>query len=532
MPKSMVQQKESLGRRSARTFSVLTIGRTVSLLVGIFSIIVIARLLGPSSYGIFTLAYAFFLLITAASNFGFGQYLTKHLSEAEDKKDKIAFSKALSSGFLGCVIVGFLLTFLGIGISGFVASLFPASGITQTILVLASAMIFFSMMYGTSNYALIGAGKNAAAASLEIFENVVLLVVSVALIELGYGVSGAIIGMLVSYIAAGVIGTAMIFSFAHKHMHVSPNWPTLKEVKSAFAFSLPIATNNFLSNSVVAFATLVLGFFVSAYALGNFGIANRARTIVSVFYITAAVTMVPTLTLAIARDEKSARANRLSLVYNKGFVLSILASVPIIAYIGVFSKPLIYLLISTNFSSAPLYLSLISLGTIIGLLGVYATSLFIASGKTSKLLHYSLMYTIIELVALAIMVPLWGVLGAIIALFFVGGIAADYLFLRGTKTVLGLDIDYHKLSRALMSNLALAVIFALGLFAASFAVELVYGLFAMLIAYPFFLVLFKSVDEEDLRIVDDAIQKLPALRTALGPMLAYLNFLERNLPSI
>ncbi len=525
----MAKRRESLGRRSARTFSVLTLGRTLSLLIGIFSIIIIARLLGPDGYGIFTIAFAFFSLVSAASNFGFGQYLIKHISESEDRHDREVFARVLSAGLASVVIIGLVLTVFGIGISGIVASVLHLPGVTSTILIISASIVFFAMMYGSTDYALIGAGKNSTAVALEIFENIVLLVAGVALVLLGYGASGAIAGILISYITAGAIGTYLIFRFARRSMHANIRMPTIADMRSAFKFALPIAGNNFLNNSMPSFTTLVLGFFVSAYVLGNFGIAMRARTILSTFYVTAAVTLIPTLTIAISRENKKKGSGKLELVYNKSMVYSVLASVPIIAYLGVYSTPLIYLLISQNFGSAPLYLSLIALGTIIGVVGVYATSMFIAKARTSKLILYTGMCTVVQLGSLAILVPPFGVLGAIVSLFFVESILCDFLFLRGARTVLGLRTDYRSLLRAFASNLALAVAFALGLYLSSFALQLAYGVFALLFIYPFFLALFRSIDREDMSILHDATAKLPALRFALNPMLSYFGFLISHL---
>ncbi|MDE1855202.1 MAG: polysaccharide biosynthesis protein [Candidatus Micrarchaeota archaeon] len=524
----MASKRESLGSRSARTFSVLTVGRTLSLLIGILSIIIIARLLGPNGYGIFTIAFAFFSLVSAASNFGFGQYLIKHISESEDRGDREAFARVLAAGLASVVVVGLLLSLFGIAISGIVASLLHLPGVTPTILIVAAATVFFSMMYGSTDYALIGAGKNSTAVFVEVFENIVLLVAGVALILLGYGAAGAMAGILVSYMTAGAVGTFLILRFARRNMRVKVNVPSASDMKSAFKFALPIGGNNFLNNSMPSFATLVLGFFVSAYQLGNFGIAMRARTILSTFYITAAVTLIPTLTIAIARETKKERG-KLEVVYNKSMEYSVLASVPIISYLGVYSTPLIYLLISQNFGSAPLYLSLIALGTVIGVVGVYATSMFIAKGRTTKLLAYTGMCTIVQLISLAILVPTWGVLGAIVSLFFVESVVCDYLFLRGARTVLGLNTDYNKLARAFASNIALGVAFALGFYFSNYALQLVYGVAILVFVYPLFLALFGSINKDDMSILHDATEKLPALRFALSPALSYVRFWVNHL---
>ncbi len=190
----MKEEKESLGSRSARTFSVLGIGRVVGLLLGVITVIIVARMLEPAGYGIYTLAFAFFMLIGATNNFGFGVYLAKHLAEYEEKNDKESFRKSLSSGYLSVAVIGILLSLLGIACSGVLASLLSSTGIQASTFALASTVIFFFMLYGTSDYALIGLGKNTVAVIVENLENVVLLVASVVLIGMGYGPNGAIAG--------------------------------------------------------------------------------------------------------------------------------------------------------------------------------------------------------------------------------------------------------------------------------------------------------------------------------------------------
>ncbi len=523
----MKEGTESLGSRSARTFSVLAAGRAISLLLGILAIIVVARLLGPQDYGVFTLAFAFFSLLSATSNFGFGNYLAKFLSESEDKRDKEGFARALASGYLWIIIIGILLTLLGIAISGWVASLFQTSGVSEFTLMLASTIIFFSMVYGTSDWALIGVGKNAAAITLEVAENIVLLAASVALIMLGYGPNGAIAGLLISYVFASLLGTYLIFRFAHRRMHAKIAWPGFKDLRDSLRFSFPVAMSNLLSNGVVNFAILFLGFFVSAYAIGNYGIAARASDGLSVFYGTAAVTLVPILSIAAVRSGKKRR--RYEFVYNKTLLYSILTTVPLIIYLGVFSTPIIYLLVTHAFGSAPFYMSLIALGIVIGTVGIFTSMLFVARGKTSKLLVYGMITAAFQLLALLILTPLWGVTGEIIAVFFVGGIVSDYLFLRGVRKTLGVRTDYGKLARAFASVVVLALTFSLGLLSPNFAVELIYGLVVLLEVYPVFLVLLRVIEKSDIETIERSVKRLQALSAIVTPLINYFNFLIYHL---
>lgn len=508
---------------------MLTIGRMASLLIGIASIVVIARLLGPSQLGVYTLAFAFYSLLWSASNFGFGVYLTKHLAEHADSRDSRKLSVALNVGYLSVTCIGIVLALVGVGASGYAAALFHGSVANPGIFVLAAVAIFFSMLYGTSDYALIGLGKNAAVIVMEIGENAILLAASVLFILMGFGASGAIAGLLVSYIAAGVAGTWFVFRVASREMGFRFGLPTKKELGDAFKFSLPVAASNAVGygGALLGFAPLLLGVFVSTTVLGNFQIASKASSAISVFCMTAANAILPTLSIALARERKGGRGRGVEEVYNKTLLYSMIITVPMIVWLGVFAGPLIYLFFSPSFGAAPLYLSLMALGTILGLLGIYATTLFWAVGKTSRLFYYTAIAMVVQAIALLILTPLWGAVGNIFAVFFVGSIATDLLLIRGARTDLGIRTRYGRLVRVFASNAALAAILALGLLAQNPLVELVYGLAAAAAIYPPLLAVTGAVDRKDIALLAELAKKLPALNPVAGPAIGYLKFLMR-----
>jgi O-antigen/teichoic acid export membrane protein len=206
-----------------------------------------------------------------------------------------------------------------------------------------------------------------------------------------------------------------------------------------------------------------------------------------------------------------------------------LATIPLITYIGVYATPLIYLFISQDFSSAPMYLMLIALGTVINLAGTYVTNLFVSKGKTRQLLSYSVIATVAQIIALVILVPAWGAIGAIIAIFFVGSIANSYLFLKGAERILKVKTYGGKLARAFASNAVLALVMEAGLIMGNFLAQLVYGAVVMLLAYPPLLVVFGIIERRDLETLEVSVERVPALKFAIGPALSYFKILMRYL---
>lgn len=525
----MAEARETLGRRSARTFSVLTLGRIASLIIGIASIVVIARMLGPSQLGVYTLAFAFYSLLWSASNFGFGVYLTKHLAEHSDSRDSRRFSAALNVGYLSVGAIGLVLALAGVGASGYAAALFHGSVSGPGIFVLAAAAIFFSMLYGTSDYALIGLGKNSAAIAMEIGENVVLLAASVLLILAGFGAAGAIAGLLISYVVAGIAGTGFVFWVASREMGFRFSLPTRKEIGKAFRFSLPVAASNVVGSggALLGFAPLLLGIFVSTTVLGNFQVASKAGAAIALLCSTAGNAILPTLSIALARERRGGKGSGVGEVYNKTMLYSMAATVPLIVYLGVFAGPLVYVFFSPSFGSAPLYLSMMALGTIIGLLGLYATTLFVAVGKTSRLFYYTAAALAVQVAALVALTPYWGAAGNIFAVYFIGSAVTDFLLIRGARTSLGVRTRYGKLLRMFAANAALAAVLALGLLLGNPFLELAYGLAAGAVIYPPLLALSGAVNWDDIKLLAESVKGLPALDSIAGPVITYLKVFVR-----
>ena len=65
MKKGKPDYNESLGKRSTRVLSSLFVGRFIATIIAGITFIVVARLLGPSDYGIYTLAVGIYSFIGA-----------------------------------------------------------------------------------------------------------------------------------------------------------------------------------------------------------------------------------------------------------------------------------------------------------------------------------------------------------------------------------------------------------------------------------------------------------------------------------
>ncbi|MGC8671835.1 MAG: oligosaccharide flippase family protein [Candidatus Micrarchaeia archaeon] len=467
---------QSLGKRLVSTGAGVLLGNFSGFVIGLVTIIVVARLLGPSGYGTYTIAVSYYLLIDAASSYGFGQFLNKHLIQYSDNKKKLL--ETASSGLILSLAFGVLTMGIGLGVGFVIASAYAKAGITFFSLALASLVILFAVPFGSMTGALIGLGKAKLMAIATIIENSVQLVAGILLIILGYGANGAVAGIVLGYLCGFVYGAYAIFKFFGFGNFLKA-LPSKSSLSYAFRFSMPLAITNIMGSSVTQFSALLLGIYVTSALVGNYGIATRSTFALNALYATFYLTLLSGFSFVIANDRKHvARA------YSSLMLYSLVVSLPFLVFIAALSKPIVFLLFSSRYAYAPLYLSLIALGAVILILGKFASSLLVAGNETGKVMLYSAISVVAQLAFLLVLVPVFKVIGAIIAIFFLGSIVYTAIFLFGVSRLISARFNGMLVLKAFLANTILGLVLLFGNLIGSNAIALVYGVLVLILLYP------------------------------------------------
>ncbi|MDE1825229.1 MAG: oligosaccharide flippase family protein [Candidatus Micrarchaeota archaeon] len=505
----MAFEKESIGRRATRTFFASVTGKVLALIITTVTLIAVARLLGPSSYGVYTVAIGYSALIGAVAQFGIASYFDRNISYMSYKRDAKGMGQVIGNGYVIIIAIAIVLMSVGIALSGYLpGTLLSNSGIKQLTLILVSVDLFFTTIWGASYSALIGFGKGRNASIDLVLLGSVQLIVGVGLIYQGFGVNGAVSGILLGDMLGFLLTSYHTYSALKDHGRIMVRLPNISGVRNTLIFALPLAANNFLLNGVSNFGVLFLSAFAPAYILGNFGTALKGLAMMSVVYGTLAIVLIQSFS-TIIHVKKS---RDLQGVYNKTITYSLLLNLPMVAFVAVFSAPLIYLLLTSKFSLAPLYLLLIALGTSIGIMNSFTSSFFVASGKTGKLMKISLVAVLIQLFFLVVLVPAYGAVGAIVALYIIGSITTFALFARGLLVHFKIKPDYRKLLNLFVANAAMGMLLLPILMIHGYAIEIALGIAGVLLLYPPLLVLFRAIDSVVLRNVEHLVEMMPGVR--------------------
>ncbi len=518
----MAEERENLGVISARLLSSLYLGQALGVIVTVMTLILVTRLLGASNYGVYTFAFGFSALVDLVGNFGIGTYFGRNLARHLYRKDTGEIVHTLVTGYSLLIPISLFFTILGIAISPYVAGvLFRSLGISPLTLMLASSIIFFSTFESTAVQALIGLTKGKLASFVGVFTDIVQLAASVLLILSGRGVDGAIAGMLIGYAAGAVIALCLILRVISRLGPISLKLPSKSEIRHALTFVVPMSLNNVLNLSMANFAVIYLSLFVSKVTLGNYGAALKGLAFIAVFYSTASTALLPLFTTAQA-SHKEGKANG---TYNKLILYSLMVTLPFIVYIAVMAKPGAGLLLPGSFDNTGFYFSLIALGSLIDAFQYYISNLLISNGFTTPLVKTLVVSTILQFIAVIFLVPRFGVLGAIAAIFFIGSTTESILFIRLSMRLMNFRLDYRKTLLLFASNILLTIPLALSLLLKSKILALAAGGVILLISYPALIAALGVIDGSDLRLARGISEKIPLLRLPVSLLAKYLGFL-------
>jgi len=502
------------GSRAASTASYLAFSGVFTTIVYGLAFIAIARLLGPSSYGIYAIAVSIAGAFGAVGNFGVATYFERHITMLALRKNR-ELSLTVASGLLLIVLLGSAITIIGLVFSGLLSAAIFHSTSYVLVLYVALVSIVFSMLYGVSHGALIGFNDGKGSAAVSIIYTLTQTFVSVGLVLYGYGVLGAVTGLLAGLVLGSIAALARISR--HMHVGISINMAEFaKRIKSILSFSLPIAGSNFMAALPSNIAVVLMGVYTLASTVGNYSVAARVASILGVF-TGSFIVLLPFFSGIIATGKSK---EELSSTFSYVLYFMFLFSMPLFLFFIVFAHAIMYT-VFPNYESVYVYIILMALGTLVSLFGMPASSFVLSKAKVTKVLAFSSITGITELVLLFLLIPMFGVYAAIAVLYFVGTALTAYLYLNEAKKE-GIALRFGKLYRVLATGAMLLVVFLLVLLLpVDSTAKLAVGFVLLFAVYPPALVFARALQRSDFGTIRSVTHTVPVLGKVISALLAY-----------
>ncbi|MFQ6053120.1 MAG: oligosaccharide flippase family protein, partial [Candidatus Bathyarchaeia archaeon] len=261
-------------------------------------------------------------------------------------------------------------------------------------------------------------------AAVNVFQGLIKGVSAPLLVYLGFGVSGAVIGIVLSYLFAAPVGLLLAFFSSPRRARVEMEPPdTWRSLRLMLAFGLPL----FLGGLVAGFAGRLQGFllswFVSDELIGNYGVAFRFTSLVNLVTESIGVTLFPAFSRFsyVVEPEKLREAFQGSVRYSAIIVL------PLVLLLATVAKPAIYTLFTSKYPYAPLFFQLLLAPMLLVGLGSLSIGNFLNSqGDTTTSMRITLLLSSVSILLSPILVWVWGVIG-LVASIIVSGLAGNLL---------------------------------------------------------------------------------------------------------
>ena len=184
----------------------------IPLLIGFIVRPLLARWLGASGLGLYSIALTIYGMGMLIANFGISQSVIKYVAADKDNKEKLY--PITTSGFISSIIFGIIVGGVLYALSGTLAGFFDMPELTGLLHILAFTFPFASLFASLSGL-FTGLRQMKTDALLLVVRSSLMSSFIISFVGLGFGVKGAILGVLLSDIGASIFGLSLSRHYLH-----------------------------------------------------------------------------------------------------------------------------------------------------------------------------------------------------------------------------------------------------------------------------------------------------------------------------
>jgi len=507
-----------IAQKAARGGTFLLIGYFSSTVILAVGSIIIARLLGPSSYGSYSLAVTIPLLLISLADVGMNSALVRFPAKLRSEGDLSRSNRMIRIAFLFKFCTSMAASFICYSGAKIIAVSILNRSELAPLVQLASALILFKAVYECAAYSFIGLDLMQFSAGIQILESIVKSFLAPLLILIGFGVAGALLGYWFSFAVAGVVGTLLLFVRCTRSAGGASNSLSM-ELRVLLSYSLPLYVTIVLAVFLTQYQNIVLAHFASDLEIGNFNAASNFNMLLMILGYPLGA-MFPMF----SKLDPRSRRNELTKAFELSVKYASFLIIPGSVATMVLSRDLVSVVYGGSYVLAPSYLVAISSTFLLTALGyLVITSFLNGVGDTTTVLKMNIF-------ALAVFLPLgpalawsWSVLGLVVAYVLANAVGILYGMHRSSVNF-GARPNFGASVKTLVAAFASAIptmlllrVYPIGLAIVSFAV----GGLLYLIVYLTLAPLLGALNRADVGNLETIFYKISYLSTIAKPILRY-----------
>jgi O-antigen/teichoic acid export membrane protein len=506
-----------LGKTSTKAGFHYLWGLVISTVISSLGTIFVANLLGSDAYGLYSIALTVPNLIVVFRDWGIHSAMTRYTAQYRAENRQPEIRSILISGIVFELVLGIVLTLISFFIAGYLATdVFNRPEIV-TLIQIASISVLAGGIVNAATAAFTGTELTKYNSVMLIIQAVVKTVLIVALVIIGLGTTGAVIGFTLSSIAAAMVGAIFTMSIYRK----IPKPFSLKleigeYLKEMLRYCMPLSVLTIISGFLAQFYVMLLPiFYADNSIIGNYNVALNFVVLISFFSLPITTMLFPAFSKLDIKKDKAALQN----VFQYSVKYSTLIVVPVTTMVMCLSGPAVNTLFGNEYSSAPLFLALLSIHYLFTATGFLSIGNIINSqGQTNLNLKFTLLTAAIGFPMGYLLIMHFGVLGLIFTTI-VAGIPSLILSIFWVKKHYDLTIDWVSSAKILSASAIAATLTYLLVSFTNFApvIELLIGTVFFIVVLVAAFMLTRTLSVNDLN-------SLRSITGGLGPISRILSF--------
>lgn len=394
---------EKIGKGSIVVFTGFLAGTVFQYLYKM----ILARFLGPESFGVFVLGIAIIQSATAIALLGLNESVPRFISFHQGKKELENIRRTASTGLLLTILSSLSLSLLLFLFSDTIAlTVFeepalvkPLEILAVSIPVLVSIKFFLSLFQGQQD-----AFYNTLLDDF-LWSGAIVVLVTGSVV-LGYRVEGA----AAAYLTAAFLALpVMVYTYLRKYDH-GFNFSDLN-ARKLLLFSWPLFLISVMSILTRWYDVLMLGWLTTSTESGIYDVAYSIAGYGAVLIEVVGFMFMPVISELYAKKDQK----RIKRIYELATKWMALATLPLIAGMILFPEEIIRILFGSEYLSASLALSILSLAFLFRAVKGPAEATFISMGENRKLLAGKTVTSILIVSLNLLLIPLYGPKGAAVS---------------------------------------------------------------------------------------------------------------------
>ena len=517
MKQQMTNDLFKVAEDSARSGFFLISGTTLATIILATSAILIGRFLGPELYGQYSLTLTIPSLLFLFADLGIDSGVTKFTASMRAQgATEGRLKDIIRRGLIIKAIAGITLFAICYAFADEFATLLLQRPELGFYVRLSSISILFQVILANAISGFVGLDKteyNALATNVQALGKTIS---QIALVLLGFGVAGAVIGHVAGYIVASIAAAAILYLLLRGKQTIE-NYKFKEDFNRLIHYGAPLYVSAIIIGFIPLYQSFMLALFATDLDIGNFKASQNFVALLGVLSIPIATALLPAFSkLDSTHSNSTKRFFRLANKYTSVIV------VPITLLFIIFSNEMVSIIYESKYTTAATFLATYSaLYLLVGIGYLTVASFFNGMGLTRMTLEINLIKFFTVIVLSPLLTGALNVQGLILA-FIIANLAGTFYGSYNARKNFKVSFDTKSIIKIYVVSSASSIPpLILGLAQLPGLFYLIIGALMFLLIYITLIPLTRIMSLTEIQMAAQLAQRIRPLTIIAKPVLKY-----------